>query len=387
MLSLLKVIKRELKFLISYQRLLVLLLVIPVLFTAFYGYLYQENVVSHLKIGVIDQKPSSVTRNIVNNFAKSERMEVFSMDNEEDILPLIERGKLDGALVIPADLTKDVKSGKTASVFVAANGANMVISNNVMTNALEVMGTLDAGILIKKYQATGKLEEEAFSGAMPVSFELRPWYNPTNGYANFFLPGLIAFVVQQTTFLVIAITITNERRKNTIGELLQTTRNVFSIILGKMITYIGLSFLSCMASLILIVRVFKLPLLGNYFTLSILSLAFIFCICAIGIFLSIICKNSLEAIQYSMLIALPSFLLSGYTWPLQSMPKILNMLGHMLPLTYFADNLRKITLMGVDLSIVKGDISILLTMGILFVVLSSFCFWFRFNRKIQKVGA
>lgn len=385
MLDLFKVMKREFKFLFSYKRLLVIILLVPILFSAFYAYLYQDNVVSHLKVGIVDHKPSGVTRQIIRGFDKSPDFKVTPLVDEEEILPLIERDEIDGAIVFPADFTKKVKNGKGSNVFASANGTNLLISNNFMVKSLGIINTFDTGIVMKKVEATGSLEPQAFGEAMPMSLTVSPWHNPTNGYANFFMPGLIMFVVQQATFLVIAITITNERKNRTLPLLIKHY-NTFGIVVGKILTYTLLSLVSSFASIYVVFKYFAMPVYGSYFAIGILVLAFSLCICSMGIFLSTIFNNSLDAIQYSMLIALPSFLLSGYTWPMQAMPAPLAFLGRLLPLTYVADNLRKLSLIGVDLDIMRDDILFLLLITLVFFTLTMLIFWFRFKRVKVKKG-
>ncbi|WP_207651164.1 ABC transporter permease [Desulfonispora thiosulfatigenes] len=376
--------KRELKFLLSYKRLLIIILIIPILFSSFYAYLYQGNIVNHLKVGIIDYKPSGISRQIVNGFEKSSKFEVEMLSSEEEIIPLMEQDKIDGVIILPADFTKNIKSGRQSSVFASANGTNLLISNNFMVGALEIINTFDTGIVIKNVASKGALNSIAYAEAMPISLSLHPWYNPTTGYANFFLPGLIVFIVQQATFLVVAITITNERKNNTL-KLLTQSYHTFGIISGKILTYTMLSIISCFSSIYVVFKYFNMPIYGSLLSIGSLTLAFSLCICTMGMFLSIICNKSLDSIQYSMLIALPSFLLSGYTWPMQAMPDYLAFVGKLLPLTYIANNLRKLSLMGVDYSLIKEDIGTLLLMTCIFLILSLVIFWWKFKRvKVNK---
>lgn len=384
MFDLFKVMKREFKFLLSYKRLLVIILLIPILFSSFYAYLYQGNVVSNLKVGIIDQKPSAVTRQIINGFEKSPDFQLTYLTDEQEIQPLIENSQIDGALVFPSDFTKKVKNGTGSNVFASVNGTNLLISSNFMLKTLEIINTFDAGIVMKKFEAAGALESQAIGEAMPMSLTVSPWYNPTNGYSDFFMPGLIIFTVQQATFLVIAITITNERRNRTLS-LLTKNYNVFGIVMGKVLTYTLLTLVSSFASFWIVFQFFSMPIMGSYFAMGVLILLFSLCVCSMGIFLSTVFNNSLDAIQYSMLIALPSFLLSGYTWPMQAMPDFVVFLGNLLPLTYVADNLRKLSLMDVELDIMMGDVLALCIIMTVFLTLTYIIFWFRFKRvKVKK---
>lgn len=377
--DLLNVFIREWKSLIKNKRLLVILLIIPIIYTLFFSYMYDAKVVKNLKLGVVDYKPTQLTRDIINSFDKSERFIVKKIiANEQDIPYLIEKGEIDGALIFPEDFTRNVKKGEGSSLFVAANGANMVISNNVLTGATEIMGNFDASIVVKKHIAEGDLKEIALKKSMPITMTLRPWFNPTNSYFSFFLLGLIATVIQQTTFLGAAVTVTSERKEKTLAEIIKNVKYPSLIVIGKIFTYISVAAISTVVCYCLLFKTFHMPQNGNYLDICILSLAFLFCICTLGVFLSIICKNSLESIQYSMIVALPSFLLSGYTWPLEAMPNFIAFLGKLLPLTYYVSNLRKIALLGVDFSVIQNDILILSFMTGLFLIAAVVAFKIRF---------
>lgn len=350
---------------------MVILVLIPLIYTTLFGYIYMEKTIKGLRVGVVDQNSSQLSRTVIAGFKKSERFKVIKyLNNEEELAPLIARGEIDVALVIPPNFTEDIKKANNTTIFIGANGSNMTISNTAMTGAAEIIGTISTGISIKKYQALGQLEEQAYSSAVPIGFTVRPWYNPANNYSNFLLLGYVTAVIQQVILYFTATSISEERKEGTIAELISYSRWSSPLIIGKLLPYILAGCISWAAAFTIAIKVFNTPMRGNLLTVGTLSLAFIFCISAIGIFISVIAKNSLDATQYSMIIALPSFLICGFTWPIQAMTDFYKILAHVFPLTYFSTNVRSIALMGVGFEVIRRDIYILSIAGVVFLLLA-----------------
>lgn len=378
-----RVFKREMKQLLGRKRSIIIFFVIPLFFTILYGNIYLQKSIKHINLGVINHSPSQLSRTLVQGFEKSEAFTVSRyLEDEEEIAPLMAVGEIDAVLIIPKDFTRDIKKGKSATVFVGANGTNMTISNTAMTEATKIIGTVSAGITVAKYQAQGLNETLAYQNVEPISFRIRPWYNPTNNYSNFLLLGYVMAIVQQVTFYFTAISISEERkREERLEELLRCSDSAFSIILGKFLVYFFCGVFSWVTAFLLAINAFHIPMRGSYGLLMLISLAFFSCICALGMFISVASKNSLNATQYSMLMALPAFLFSGFTWPIEVMPKALQILAYIFPLTYFANNVRDIALLGVSFQIIQKDLLTLCFGTILFFLLTIIVFYYRVLKK------
>lgn len=382
--SISNVFRQELNSLLRNKRLWVILFLIPLLFTLLFGFLYQEKTIKDIKVGVINESPSQLSRNVIEGFRKSEKFQIttFLADSQQGV-EMMKKGEIDVVLIIPEDFTANVKKGKSSTVFVGANGSNMTISNTAMTAAADIIGTISAGVSIKKFTAGGMLGELAKTSALPINLALRPWYNPTGNYSNFLLLGYLTAVIQQVTLYFSAIAITEDRKNGKLKELVEKYPNSFAIILGKLLPYVLLSLISWLITIALAVGIFATPFRGSIANLLILSTAFFLCINGVGIFISIVAKNSVDAIQYSMLVALPSFLICGFTWPIETMLGFYKVLAHIFPLTYFAENVRSLALMGVNFNVIKGDVAILLAVFCGFILLSMLAFRHKYVKKLQ----
>lgn len=349
------VLRREIRILLKDKKAIAVLLLMPILYTLVFGYMYQANVVVDVKTAVVDYSPSSISRKITGGFEKSERFDVkYYLDDEDQIRQLMETDKIDVALVIPKDFTKNVKLGELSTVFLGVDTSNVAISNGAMAQAMQIVQTLSKGTAIKKTSATGLISEEATGKAMPISTSFHPWYNPSFGYTNFILLGVMAVAMQQITLMYAANSFTREIERNQMAELLKF--NPISMYVGKFIFYLLAGLFTLVGGCLVAFKVFNMPLTGEAINIVRLALPFFISIISFGFFLSVFCKDQGESTQIAMLLAYPSFLLSGFTWPLASMPEILQIVSKILPLSYFAGNVRKIALMGVDYEILQNDV-------------------------------
>lgn len=366
-----KVTSREFDYIFSKRRIIIILCLIPIFFTLIFGSVYSEKTIKNLKLGVINYSDSQVSRGLINSFGKTETFVIHdSLTNEDQIEEQILKGEIDGVLIIPSDFTEKIKKGQETVVMVGANGSNMSISSTILTKAAEVIGSYSTGVSMKRYESQGLSEGEAFSKALPVNFSIRNWYNPGVNYSDFLLPGYVAAILQQVLMYFAAISITEERRNGTINDLAEMEYSGTKIILGKMIPYVLLGLASWIISLGMMHSLFKTPMRGSWITMIILSVVFLTFIASISLFISVLARRSLDATQYAMIIALPSFLLCGYTWPLVAMSGVFKAIAHVFPITYFAVNVRSILLMGMKLEQMLPHILLMLGLTIIFVFLS-----------------
>lgn len=381
--KILKIASREWQYIRGNRRLLLIMCFIPTLYIFLFGIMYSNHVVTDIKTAVLDYNQTSTSRMVVQGFQDSDKFAVVEQVTTEDALRhLLETRQVNAALVIPEDFAALVKKGQGSEVLVIANGTNMLYSNAVMSAANEIVSTLSTGISIKAL-AGGQalLPEKAASTALPVSYRLRVWYNPAFNYTNFLLVGLACTALQQVILLYMAVALAREKELGTLSELAAGGYRAYQVVLGKMIPYFLLNMLSAHAVLALCFTVFQVPFRGSYLVLLLLFTVFILCILALGIFLSIVCKNELEATQIAMLVAVPSFLFSGFTWPIDSMPLLAKVISYILPLTYLASDVRDIALMGIDLSLVLPGILMLAGLFVVLLPLSIFCFWLQYRKE------
>jgi len=360
-----RVTRREFRRLLGDRRLLFVMMGFPLLGAILLNIMYLERVVNHIPTAVYDRSGTALSRTVIQAFADSERFEIVkSVTSEEEMRRAIETKEVQVALVIPEDYARDIKKGHGSRVLVAVNGTNFLYSNAVLSTAGSIVGTLAGGTTVMALEGQGYLPQEARDMAAPVQLSTRVWYNPYFNYPNFLMLGLVATMIQQALLLYVATAITREKEQGTLGELLEQNYSATQVVLGKTAPYFLLNFLNLNFILAGCYYVFKIPFNGSIWNLLLMEVLFLGGITALGIFLSTACKTQLEATQLAMLFALPSFLFSGYTWPLESMPEFARGVAALFPLTYFAANLRDIALMDLQLPVMLKDIIVLGAMNI-----------------------
>jgi ABC-2 type transport system permease protein len=377
------VAKREFKYIFFNRRLLFVILFVPIFYTFLFGYLYSEHTVKGIKTAVIDYNKTQLSRSVIDAFNKTDRFRlVTTLQHEDQLPPLIEKGTVDAAIVIPKDFDKSILRGEEAPVLIVVNGSNMIISNSVTTNALQIIQSLSSGIAARKAQAGGLSFDQALNQINPVSFRIRTWYNPTYNYTNFLLLGLIATAIQQITLLYVSVAVAREKETGTLKELQVFPGSSLSKVIGKTAPYLLINALTLLFSLAIARFIFAIPFRGELLAVLVLCIVFLISIVSLGIFLSLICRNELEATQIAMLIAVPSFLFSGYTWPLQAMPLPCQWLAKILPLTYFAPAIRKIAIMGMDIKGIAHELGVLALMGAILFPLAVAVYKVKYGRPL-----
>lgn len=366
-MGILKVALRELKYIIRNKRMLVVIFMIPLLYMILFGLMYSTHVVKDIKTVVLDYNNTATSRAIAQGFRDSEKFDVVGqVASEAELRSEMENREITAGIVIPADLDAKIKTGEGSTVLVIVNGTNLLFSNAVLSAANEIVGTFSAGASIKSLESgSGLLPDQATSAALPARFALRIWYNPTFNYANFLLLGLAGTVAQQIALLYVASALSREKSLGTINEL--RPYNAIEVVLGKLTVHFLLNMLSANLVYYLCISYFQVPYHGSIWTFELLLSVFLLTIMSLGVMLSIICKNELEATQLAMLFAVPSFLISGFTWPLQAMPDFVQMISKVLPLTYFVSEVRDLALMGINLEQVLPNIWTLLKMTAVFL--------------------
>jgi ABC-2 type transport system permease protein len=222
-----------------------------------------------------------------------------------------------------------------------------------------------------------KLPQKPQMGGVEVS--TRVLYNPSLRNQNFTIPGLVGLIMQNITVLLTAFALVRERERGTIEQLIVTPVKSSELILGKLTPYVLIGFLDFLFSLALGMLWFQVPIRGSIGLLIFLGAGFVICALAIGILISTISKTQLQAMQLSFLIILPSVLLSGFVFPREAMPQIIQWLGYAMPLTYFLNILRGIITKGIGMEYLIKDVAMLFGLGVFLLSLSVV----RFRKKLD----
>jgi ABC-2 type transport system permease protein len=324
------------------------LLVPPIVQMLIYGYAATFEV-NRVQIAVIDFDHSQESRDLLSRFAFTGRFEVAKiLSNEQELKSLIGRSNIPMALEIEPGFAELLRKGQTAHLQVIVDGTN---SNTALIAVGYVNQIADQ---FSQDYARDRLNRltPAIAAAVPqISLEQRPWYNPDLNSQWFFVPGVIGSITLMMVVTLTAFAIVREREIGTLEQIMVTPIRPFELILGKTIPF----FVVGLADVVLVAVVgtlwFQVPFRGNPLVLLLGVVLFLLSTLNVGLLISTLSSTQQQAFALGFFFLNPAFTLSGFAFPITSMPKAMQMITYLDPLRYFLVILRGTFLKGVGLDI------------------------------------
>jgi ABC-2 type transport system permease protein len=302
---------------------------VPVFFLLLYGYALNFDI-RDIPLAVEDRDSTPQSRALVSAFVNSGYFDlvgtIYSAREAERLLDLNEARAV---LVIPEGYSRDLATGVTSPVQVIVNGDNANTATTVIGYASSILRTAGSDVI------------------PPISVEPRIWYNPELRSTLFLVPGLIAYITMLMAVTSTALAIVREKETGTIEQVRMAPIGTFPFIAGKAIPHfviaLGSGALVFGASMLL----FGLPMRGSWFTLALALSLYLVGALATGLLVSTISDTQQVAFQIALLVSmLPTLMLSGFIFPIASMPTALQVITHAIPARYFLEALRGIVLKG-----------------------------------------
>ncbi len=315
--------------------------IVPAAMIIFFGYVITFDV-KNIKVAVLDQDRSQRSRELVEAFSASDRFRITNrLDRYADIEPLLDRGAIRIALVIPSGFQKDLAAGRQAPVQALVDGADANNAAIALNYSVAIVTAYSARVVLRASQR----------GA-PVVAQARVWYNESLRSSHMIVPGLVAVIMMIISAMLTALTVAREWERGTMEQLAATPVHRAEVILGKLLPYLGIGIIDISAAIAIGMTVFGVPLRGNPLLLFVLSTLFVLGTLGLGIFISAALKSQLMATQVAMLATyLPSLILSGLMFDIGGMPLGLRMISQVVPARYFIVVLRGIFLKGVGIEV------------------------------------
>ncbi len=333
------------------RRTLSILLLAPLMFLLLYGYALNFDI-KHVKLAVEDRDETSESRALVSAFVNSGYFDlVAGVRTNAALDDLMDRNEIRAALIIPERTGRLINTGQTAPVQVILNGDNANTASTVMGYALTITQSVSTSLV---------LDRRGARLVPPLSAEPRIWYNPELKSALFLVPGLIAFIGMITGAISTALSIVREKERGTWEQVRMAPISTVSYIVGKTIPYLIISVLASMVIILAAIALFELPMRGSW--ASLLAAVSLFLVGALGtgLFISTVSESQLVAFQIVLIVSfLPTFLLSGFIFPISSMPRPIQLVTAIVPARYFLVALRGVVLKGIGLSAVWREMAAL----------------------------
>ena len=329
-----------------------MLLVAPVLYGFFYPWPYQNEVVRHVPVAIVDYDHSSLSATIVRYAESSPRLQSHVVNDENSAKQLMWQGKIAGYLVIPSGLYQQVLNGQTAKVSILANGNYFLLNKQVQTGFLEVIGTVSAGAKIQRNIAQGQDVTMARGSVAAVNLTINPLYNPTEGYGSYIVPAVSILILQQMFLMGTAMLV---------GTWAEQDRHRASM-KTWLARIVGLSCFGMVMGCFYYGWVFSMNdytrnqnLIGSLVLLALFFPATIAMGCVLGVWFG----ARERAMQILVAVSMPMLFVSGISWPYQMLPTLLQWLRWAIPSTAGMNASVMLNQMGVPLSYVKFELLVL----------------------------
>lgn len=346
----------------------------PIMMTLLFGYAVTTQL-ENISTVVLDQSKTAESRELIKSFQNTLyfniKEEVNSVDTAEKEINI---GTAHAAIIIPPDYSTLLLNNEKPTIQLLIDGSDPTTARTAFSSG--VLAGQSQGLKVMS-NLSEKLSQKPQLGGIDVSTKVL--YNPSLRNQNYTIPGLVGLVMQNITVLLTAFALVRERERGTIEQLIVSPITSTELILGKLVPYVVIGFLDFLFSLALGMLWFNVPIHGSLGLLIFLGAGFVICALAIGILISTISKTQLQAMQLSVVTILPSVLLSGFVFPREAMPKIIQLLGYALPLTYFLNILRGIITKGVGMEYLFNDVALLFALGLILLVISIV----RFKKKLD----
>lgn len=350
MRSFLNLLKRELHLIVHDHSLLLTLLIAPILYAFFYGSIYTNKEEHEVKIAVVDNDGSHLTRLITEKIDATSIAHVVSAPTINNAKEKLFHGEVQGVLILENGMEKKVLSLKQSNAVLALNTSRFLPSSDLTSVITKTCLTVGAGVRLQYFKNTGKSTKVSLHETNPIHFTYKSLYNEKGNYGTFLLPGLLALILQQTLLIGLAESMSSERQNKQLRSLYTSANESYSSILwGKGLWYFILFASYAFFFMTVNYQLLHLTNRGNIFDLSILFLLFIFTLIPMGLWIGSLFKSQLLSMQVMAFSTYPIFLITGYSLPFESLPTIVQWISSILPTTPFLQAFISITQTGGNL--------------------------------------
>ncbi len=379
---LISLIKKEFSQVLRDTRMRGILFGSPIIMMTVFGYAVNMDV-NGTTLAVLDEDRTSMSRGLIEKFEGSNYFKVQAyLRSPNELDALMNNGEVETYLHIRHGLSKNVKTGKKSEIQVIIDGTDStrgaVISSyvNEIIQGYFMDDYLDRVRAVIGYrQAAGLSGTKGDSGGMVmsrgVSIEERVFFNPALISRNYFLPGVIAFIVALITITLTSMSIVKERETGTMDQIIVSPIKSMEFIFGKTIPFGIVGFIDMVVATLIAIFWFKVPFAGNILFLFLAGFFFIVSNLAIGIFISTISRTQQQAMMTFFLYFFPSILFSGFAFPIYAMPDIIQLITYLNPMTYFITIIRGVFLKGIGMAVLWKELVVLLVFGFTLLSISS----------------
>lgn len=310
------------------------LLGMPMVLLLIYGYALSFDV-QHIRLMVVDLDGTRASRELRESFLRSGYFDLAASGRDQRaVLPAFDSGRAQAALVVPEGYAAALAAGRGAAVQFVLDGSDAQTATTILAYARQIVAAASPLLQIS-------------GAAAPASARTVVWYNPDLLSSRFLVPGLVAFILMVTSVIATALAVVREKERGTLESLRATPLVAIELLAGKTLPYLLLASAAAAGSLALAWALFGVPIRGSLLWLAVVTLLFLIGGLAWGVLISTVADSQQVAFQMGLLSSmLPTLLLSGFIFPISSMPRPIQIVTHIIPARYYLVALRSIVLKG-----------------------------------------
>jgi ABC-2 type transport system permease protein len=353
-------------------RLFGVLIVAPILQLTMLGYAATTDV-KDVPVVVADGDRSSASRELIARFDASRNFTVIdTVSTVSQIEPYLERGRAWLALSIPAGYGRDLSAGSQVTVQVVADGTDSNSTNVALGYSTSLVGDY-AQELLQQQPASARAGGATPESMVDLDTRVRVWFNPQLESRYFMSPGVLALILLVVTANLAAMGIVREKELGTLEQLNVTPLRRWELIVGKLLPYGVIALVDVLLVVVVAVYWFEVPLRGSMLLLFGLCVVYVFCTLALGLFISTISDTQQQAMMTATFFFLmPMIYLSGFIFPIENMPRVIQLATYLIPLRYFLVIVRGIFLKGIGLELLWPQALALASWGMVMLMLAVF---------------
>ncbi len=374
---------KEMKTIFTDSGVLLILIIAGFGYPLLYSTVYLSESVDEIPVGIIDESATSESRRFASKLDATREISLVSCVNMDDAIQKMKRRDIHGIVVIPKSFNKDIETGRQTTVSLYVNMATFFIYKNIALACNYVMLDENKNISLRKLSAEGLTEQEALASAEPLRNKMNILFNEGNGFASFFVPGVLVLVIHQLLFLGIGMVSGTRREENANRKLSQietpSKKKVYRYILGQGAAYFLIYSLIGSYILIIVPRLFGLPHFASAWDIYRLLLPFLLAVIFFSQTWSVFIRNRETGMVMFLFFSVILLFLSGLTWPLSSFPAFWKYFSYIFPATFGVEGYIKINCMGADFSVINTEFVALWIQAVIYFITA--CFSYRYINK------
>ena len=365
------IIRKEFRQVFRDPRMRGLLFIPPLMQLLIFGYAANLDV-NNARIAWMDEDHSPNSRELLSQFLGSGRFLITATPSSEaEMQDAMDRGRVDGVIRVLPGFARDIERGRSTGVQVLLDGSNSNSASIVSAYAAQTIARYAADVMEDRQRQKLVASGVPMHPAIPqVTTETRVWFNPDLKSRNYFIPGVIVNIIMLTTLSLTTMAIVREKELGTMEQLMVTPIRPAELILGKTLPFVLIGLWDMLLVLAASLVIFHIPFEGSFWLLTLASLLFILTTLGAGLFISTISRTQQQANMATFLLFQPFMMLSGFTFPIRSMPAAVQWFTYFNPMRYFLEVVRGIFLKGSGFDTLWPNLAALAVFGVAILWLS-----------------